>query len=119
MVAGQYPEGFSSIVFEIKRGLPIPIIRKNQRHHPHPAQKDVPMYPIHKEGTKTYNLYTTLDKMQIKDYIEIKGEYNFAFAIITAQTYAHKLRNGKPPLQMYLRGEWSKQEQIGRIWRMG
>lgn len=119
MLHGQYPDGFASITFEIKSNQPIPIVRASQRHHPYPPQKDVPTYPIHQKGSKTYNLLTTLDKMQIKEHIEIKGEYNYIFAILTAQTYASVLRHKKKPIQMYLRGEWNKQEQIGRIWRIG
>lgn len=119
MLHGQKPDNFASLTFEIKSGLAIPFVRKDQRHHVYNKPTSPQVYPIHKKGTDTYNLLTALDSLEIKQHIEIKGEYNYAFAVRTAQTYASKLRNDRPPVQMYLRTEWNKSEQIGRIWRLG
>lgn len=120
MIPGRYPPNFSSLTFEIKSGMPIPLVRRNQRHECFLPQQGVIRYPIHNPKSKTYNLFTTLDKMAIGNHIEIKGFNDYAYAMTVGQAYACKLRGFKnDPVQMYLRGEWCKQQQIGRIWRMG
>lgn len=119
MIPGQYPPGFEHLTYEIKSDQPIPFIRKDQRQTPYPEPKDKQIYPIHKKSSIRYNLFTALDNMRIKQHIEIKDYYHYTFAVTCAQTYAAKLRKGRPPVQMYLRTEWHQQQQIGRIWRLG
>lgn len=119
-IPGQYKEGFESLTYIIKSDMPIPFSRRDQRQHPYPAQTSEINYPVHRSGTRTYNLFSILDKMQIKDYIEIPSFDHYTYAMVMGQAYAAKLRNlRKDPVQMYLRAEWHKQQQIGRLWRIG
>lgn len=116
---GYTPPNFASITYEIKFGLPIPFSRWNQDPNPLAPQQN-PRYPIHSPYSITYNLFTALDKMKPREYIEFPNREAYEYGVTVAQAYASKIRTRRhEPVQMYLRAEFNKNDQIGRIWRRG
>lgn len=112
------PDNYKQISYTILNGIAPPKDRYTQRNPNYNPQPKY-MYSIHHKLSHNYNLYTTIDKMQVGNFIEIRDRKVYDYVYTQANAYASKMRKRKDnPIPIYVRFQWSRAENIGRMWRI-